>query len=525
MSHLRINPSLPVVVLGFGHGGLGVARSLGRLGVRVHAVDPDPAAAGLASRYVESAHAWDCAGASVSDSLGFLDDLGRRLGPALLLPTTDATAVLVADHSQELAPRLRRQVRGELDWIVMKALEKDRDRRYESASSLARDVERFLADARFPMVLKPIDPTRFERRTGRRLAIVATPDALLSRYLEWEDRAAPNLMLQEHIPGGDDAVWMFNGVFNEWSECVAAFTGRKLRQHPVYGGATSLGVCERNDHVERLTSDFMWALGYQGVLDVGYRYDARDGLYKLLDPNPRIGATFRLFLDAQGLDVVRVLYCDLTRQPVWPTRVREGRKWLVEDRDLESSLAQIRAGTLTPRRWLASFAGVEEAAWFARDDLRPFLRVAGRLLAQAARAVGRRLGAALRAAASLPGVARVFTPRTLALAPPSDWNAELWRHMIPPDYGWLLCGVTAPGYVWSAGGLDAEHGSTNPEDVAVPIAFYGASIAAQRVARPVSTVDIAPTLAALLGVPPTEPLDGHVLPEVLSHPNREGTDP
>ena len=105
MSGLRINPSLPVVVLGFGYGGLGVARSLGRLGVRVHAVDADLAAAGLASRYVRSAHAWDCGGASVTDTLGFLDDLGRRVGPALLLPTTDETAVLVAEHSDELAPR------------------------------------------------------------------------------------------------------------------------------------------------------------------------------------------------------------------------------------------------------------------------------------------------------------------------------------------------------------------------------------------------------------------------------------
>src|SRR5207245_2272564 len=121
-------------------------------------------------------------------------------------------------------------------------------------------------------------------------------------------------------------------------------------------------------------SDFMWALGYQGVLDVGYRYDARDGLYKLLDPNPRVGATFRLFLDAQGLDVVRVLYCDLTRQPVWPTRVREGRKWLVEDRGLESSLAQIRAGALTPRRWLRSFPGVErQAGGSIRSTARPIL--------------------------------------------------------------------------------------------------------------------------------------------------------
>ena len=395
---MRINPSLPVVVLGFGYGGLGIARSLGRLGVRVYAVDADPTAAGLASRYLSGAHTWDVAGASVTDTLGFLDDLGQRLGPALLLPTTDATAVLVAEHSDELAPRFlfprppRALVRGLTDQREVFRLAT----RFGVPTPLTvfprsrDDVERFLAEARFPVVVS-------ELRTDRR-AIVATPEALLSRYLEWEDRTAPNLMLQEHIPGGDDAVWMFNGVFNEWSECVAAFTGRKLRQHPVYGGTTSLGVCERNERVERLTIDFMWALGYQGVLDVGYRYDARDAQYKLLDPNPRVGATFRLFVDEQGLDVVRVLYCDITRQPVWPGRGREGRKWLVEDHDLDSSLARVRDGTLTPRRWLASLAGVEEGAWFARDDLRPFLRVASRLVAQAVRAAGRRLAAALRAA-------------------------------------------------------------------------------------------------------------------------------
>src|SRR3954452_19362810 len=44
------------------------------------------------------------------------------------------------------ALRLNRLVRGELDWIVMKALEKDRPRRYESASSLAADVRRYLND-------------------------------------------------------------------------------------------------------------------------------------------------------------------------------------------------------------------------------------------------------------------------------------------------------------------------------------------------------------------------------------------
>ena len=41
---------------------------------------------------------------------------------------------------------LSRLLRGDLDWIVMKALEKDRERRYETANGLAADIERHLAD-------------------------------------------------------------------------------------------------------------------------------------------------------------------------------------------------------------------------------------------------------------------------------------------------------------------------------------------------------------------------------------------
>jgi serine/threonine protein kinase len=55
-------------------------------------------------------------------------------------------ATTVAEHRRTNARHLSQQIRGELDWIVMKCLEKDRNRRYETASSLARDVERYLHD-------------------------------------------------------------------------------------------------------------------------------------------------------------------------------------------------------------------------------------------------------------------------------------------------------------------------------------------------------------------------------------------
>lgn len=121
------------------------------------------------------------------------------------------------------------------------------------------------------------------------------------------------------------------------------------------------------------------------------------------------------------------------------------------------------------------------------------------------------------AARSVPGVAQVFTPATLVRAPPSDAAARLWRRQLPADYGWVICALPRPGYIWSPGGLRAEHSGGHAEDIHVPIVFLVPGHSAARIDRPVNTVDIAPTFAALLGIRPTETLDGVPLPEVLPH--------
>src|SRR5439155_2030255 len=59
--------------------------------------------------------------------------------------TAEALPTRAANRGTEPA-KLTRLVRGELDWIVMKALEKDRSRRYETANGFAMDVQRYLAD-------------------------------------------------------------------------------------------------------------------------------------------------------------------------------------------------------------------------------------------------------------------------------------------------------------------------------------------------------------------------------------------
>jgi len=66
--------------------------------------------------------------------------------PSTRLSTLGEATATVSANRQTDPKRLRQLFRGELDWIVMKALEKDRNRRYETASAFAADVERYLQD-------------------------------------------------------------------------------------------------------------------------------------------------------------------------------------------------------------------------------------------------------------------------------------------------------------------------------------------------------------------------------------------
>jgi serine/threonine protein kinase/tetratricopeptide (TPR) repeat protein len=100
--------------------------------------------------------------------------------PSARLSTVQELATIAANRGQE-PKRLSGLVRGELDWIVMRALDKDRNRRYESASGLARDVERYLRDE--PVLACPPSTTyrlrKFVRRNRRALATAGVLAVLL----------------------------------------------------------------------------------------------------------------------------------------------------------------------------------------------------------------------------------------------------------------------------------------------------------------------------------------------------------
>jgi serine/threonine protein kinase/tetratricopeptide (TPR) repeat protein len=94
--------------------------------------------------------------------------------PSTRLSTMGEQAKTVSAQRKSDPKQLGRLVRGELDWIVMKALEKQRARRYETANGLARDIERYLKDE--PVEACPPSTAYRLRKLARRhrLAVMGT---------------------------------------------------------------------------------------------------------------------------------------------------------------------------------------------------------------------------------------------------------------------------------------------------------------------------------------------------------------
>ena len=158
--------------------------------------------------------------------------------PSTRLSDSERIARLDLRFAQTEPAKLTKLVRGELDWIVMKALEKDRVRRYESASALAADLQRYLLDE--PVEACPPSPIYRVRKFASRhrrtsltaaafvgLLLVAT---LVSTRLAYEGRRAENRAMTQASLAKEAAQTGADGT-GPRSRCGKCCSGRAADRH------------------------------------------------------------------------------------------------------------------------------------------------------------------------------------------------------------------------------------------------------------------------------------------------------
>ncbi|MFE7172501.1 ATP-grasp domain-containing protein [Streptomyces sp. NPDC057616] len=382
-------PGLIVKIGGYPlhHGGVGAIRSLGRLGVPMYAITEDRYTPAASSRYLKKAFVWPTTGTEAPEHLvEGLIRIGRRIGrPTVLVPTDEEAAVLIAEHQDALAGR-----------FLFPPVDPGLPRRLASKQGLHElcvehgipsptaafpqsydDIVTFAEKARFPVVAK--NREAFLRR--RQPAVngttrIATRDGLLRLARDWGEH--PGVILQEYLPREEAEDWIVHAYFDQDSTPLAMFTGVKVRSWPPHAGMTANAYVVDNPELADLAARFIKQIGFTGVIDLDLRFDRRDGRYKLLDFNPRMGAQFRLFENESGVDVVRAMHLNLTGRTVPEGEQRAGHRYIVENIDLPALLAYRRSGYTTPHA--PARASGTELAWLAGDDPLPFLTMLARFV-------------------------------------------------------------------------------------------------------------------------------------------------
>ncbi len=228
-------------------------------------------------------------------------------------------------------------------------------------------------DVNDPVVLKPAIKEHFFYTTHAKAWRANTAAELLAAFRRaTEIMPASEVIVQEMIPGGGEQQYAYCAFFRD-GRPVGSMTVRRRRQHPSdFGVASTYVETISLEELAEPSCRFLTAIGYYGLVELEYKRDPRDGVYKLLDVNARTWGYHSLGGPA-GVDFPYLLFRDQIGAPVEEARARPGVRWIRLATDVPNALRDIRAGRLRSGDYLRSLRGVHTEAVFSLRDPVPGL--------------------------------------------------------------------------------------------------------------------------------------------------------
>ena len=374
---------------GGAQGDLSVVRTLGRAGVPVSVLSEYDQAPASHSRYCREVHlASNFARDREAAVAQLLDMASREPEAPVIFPTADPDLRMLSDYRERLEPRCRLFLSDRR--IVEACLDKSRFHEYIDqfdvpvpATRVPEDRCEVLAAAgelRYPVILKPAkpdswnDPRITQIVAGKKAVVAHDANELLSFY----DQIAPlgnEVVLQEYIPGRDDRLYSLHAYIARDGRPLALFTGQKMRTWPTYAG---IGCFVKSVYVPEIIESgtrLLQEMGYTGVALLQFKRDETDGVFKLLEINPR-ASSWNLLAYECGVNIPYAAYCDVLGLPSPAmTRQREGVRYVYFGHDRKAFMDYRRHGDCSWSEWLRSLVGRNVYQYFASDDPGPWARL------------------------------------------------------------------------------------------------------------------------------------------------------
>jgi D-aspartate ligase len=367
------------VVIGGDYQGLGIVRSLGRMGVPVCVVDDEHSISRFSRYATHSVRVPDLR--QEEPTVATLLRIGRSLNLQgwVLFPTRDEIVAALSRNRSTLSQVFRVPVPewDTVHWML------DKRNTYQLAKQLNIPFPKTWSplteealdeiDTPFPLVLKPAIKEHFFYATKAKAWRVNSRSELHLMFRRASAlTGASEVLIQDMIPGDGRQQFSYCAFFKE-SKAIGSMVTRRRRQHPHdFGRASTFVETIDLPALEALSSRFLRNINYYGLVEVEFKLDPRDGQFKLLDINARTWGYHALGSHA-GVDFPSLLYRDQLASPVEPCRGRPGVSWVRLLTDVPTGLIDVAAGRLRFRDFCQSLRSYHIEAVFNREDPVPGL--------------------------------------------------------------------------------------------------------------------------------------------------------
>lgn len=188
------------------------------------------------------------------------------------------------------------------------------------------------------------------------------------------------VLLQEYIPGDATNLYTLTSYSDKSGNLVAGSIGHKLRQFPPEAGRITSGVLQYEENLKEVAERLLKAVRFNGVANTEFKYDARDGKYKLMEINTRFGAWNYSTLYS-GINLMKIAVDDYNGERYSGPQFRlekEGYIWYNFAQDFGGAVIlcrkeQFKKHKLSIGQWKRSIGKNHFEAVFKWSDPLPFI--------------------------------------------------------------------------------------------------------------------------------------------------------
>ena len=394
----------PVVILGGNINGLGIVRSFQKTGIPVYVLIQNKDFI----RFSRFCKAVTCPDPKTEAFVPFLVDFCSKFK---LKPVVFATADVF------LIPLIRNKKEIEevayIPTCEQKLFDKLIEKKYlyqfaeqvgvacpKTRNLLAEEIDMAITDGMlYPLIVKPSVNITFQKTFGQKALLIDTLEdmQLFIADVRRKEYMGP-LIIQEYIPGDMTTLHTITSYADRNSEIRGYSIGHKIRQYPAKTGTITSGLVEHVEPILEMSRRFVKSVCFYGISNIEYKYDERDGLYKLMEINPRTGL-WNLSVLESGVNLPLMAYKDILGEPIANESNERGKLvWAITLFDMLVSLRGYRSNgeaeySLSFKEWRKSLKGSRKVdAIFNWSDPMPSLIHTFGLLSYSIKKVLKKLG-------------------------------------------------------------------------------------------------------------------------------------